>query len=69
MGTKIGDVKSKAGTVIVRHFVKDIKANGLCFVRSRSIVDKLLEADSDLNIVYDNEEECFIATYPGKKKL
>jgi len=69
MGTQLGNVKSKADNTIIRHFVKDIKANGECFIRSKNIVDKLLKVDSSLEIVYCEEERCFIATYQKKNKL
>jgi hypothetical protein len=59
----VGETKEKAETVILRHFIKDIKANRQCYIHSLKMVKAIRAINDEIDIVFDEEENCYIATY------
>lgn len=47
----------------ISRLLRDIKANGYCYIKSANTAKRLRNADPDLIITYDKEDGSYKATY------
>lgn len=67
MGTgKDKKPRETADDKYVKGFIRDIKKNGLAYVRSPKIVQCIKKADSDIQFIYDKEDDIYKAYYNKK---
>jgi predicted ATP-grasp superfamily ATP-dependent carboligase len=55
------------GNIFYKHLIKDIKHNGIAYLRSRYVVDIIKELAPEIEITYNKEDNLFIARYSNKK--
>lgn len=47
----------------IHSLAKDIRINGLCYIKSEIVAKKIKEYDSRINITWNSEDRTYIATF------
>lgn len=53
--------------VIIRHMLNDIKSNGICYIKNKTLANKIAQHE-DFKITYNPEDSVYKAVYVGNKE-